>query len=218
MTGLSRRTLFAAFAALSVLPARAANTRKVAIVGAGVAGLAAARHLSGAGHDVTVFEASDRIGGRIHTSNEFGFPIEIGANWIHGDKGNPLMKLAKEAGISSFAYDFDDWRVIGANGEGIAGPDSKELAKLSDALENALDDAADAETFDKSVRDVLEADPEFSKLAKANEDLADVLLRREISGDFGGDEDEVSAAVNGTARTCSSPTAMTAWSSYFPKD
>jgi len=56
------------------------------VLGAGVAGLAAARVLVDAGRRVRVLEARDRIGGRVHTRHVpgFAFPVELGAEFVHG--------------------------------------------------------------------------------------------------------------------------------------
>ena len=78
-----------------------ADTKSILIVGAGVAGLAAARSLTDAGWPVRVIEARDRIGGRVYTDRDWGVPIEMGASWIHGTANDPMMELARNAGRSS---------------------------------------------------------------------------------------------------------------------
>lgn len=56
------------------------------IIGAGTAGLSAARELASAGQPVTVLEARDRIGGRVHTRRDFAsIPVEFGGEFLHGD-------------------------------------------------------------------------------------------------------------------------------------
>jgi monoamine oxidase len=71
--------------------------RKVIVVGAGLAGLAAARALSQAGIDVHILEARDRIGGRVWTRDG----IDLGAHWIHCTDGNPMTSLCRELGIAT---------------------------------------------------------------------------------------------------------------------
>lgn len=61
-----------------------ADNSDVLVIGGGAAGLAAARELSTAGLKVTVLEARDRLGGRIFTDHSSGFPVELGAEFIHG--------------------------------------------------------------------------------------------------------------------------------------
>lgn len=79
----------------------------VAIVGGGAAGLAAARALAASKLRVTILEARDRLGGRIHTLRETGFalPIELGAEFIHGTPTETweIIRAAKLA-----AYDVAD--------------------------------------------------------------------------------------------------------------
>ncbi|MFT5603021.1 MAG: heterodisulfide reductase subunit A-like polyferredoxin, partial [Flavobacteriales bacterium] len=59
----------------------------VIIVGAGASGLAAAKKLEEEGISYQIFEATDKIGGRIQKDETFAdFPIDLGAEWIHEDK------------------------------------------------------------------------------------------------------------------------------------
>ncbi|GMU53162.1 MAG: putative flavin-containing monoamine oxidase AofH [Candidatus Xenobia bacterium] len=83
----------------------------VLVIGAGMAGLAAAHELTAGGRSVTVLEARDRIGGRVYT-DPTGF--EHGAYWLHQDPDNPnpLVQIARDLGLelrpdarSELAYD-----------------------------------------------------------------------------------------------------------------
>jgi monoamine oxidase len=57
------------------------------VIGAGMAGLSAARDLVDEGHQVVVLEARERTGGRVYTNREFAsIPVEFGAEFIHGDE------------------------------------------------------------------------------------------------------------------------------------
>jgi len=71
----------------------------VVIVGAGCAGLAAAKRLRDAGKSFRVLEAMDQIGGRAWTtSTDFGVPFDIGCAWLHAADRNPYFPEAQAAG------------------------------------------------------------------------------------------------------------------------
>ncbi len=73
--------------------------QRVIVVGAGIAGLVAARALQLAGIDVVVVEGRDRIGGRTHTIDVAGAAVDLGASWIHDGAGSPMLPLVDALGI-----------------------------------------------------------------------------------------------------------------------
>ena len=92
MSGLSRRSFLAVSAAVvaapSVVRAQSGADLDVAIVGAGAAGIAAARRIAAANRRFVLLEASDRIGGRCVTDTAiFGVPFDLGAHWIYRPDG-----------------------------------------------------------------------------------------------------------------------------------
>jgi len=105
---LNRRSFLAASAALAVRPAFGAvpsssGPFEVAIVGAGAAGIAAARKLAAAGRHYVVIEASDHVGGRCFTDTKsFGLPFDRGAHWIYLPDVNPVTKIAPRRGIEVY--------------------------------------------------------------------------------------------------------------------
>jgi monoamine oxidase len=86
------------------------KTAEIIVVGAGCAGLLAARRLSQAGKKVVILEARDRIGGRILplSEAEFGYPAQGGAEWIHGE-ASITKALVKEAGLTLIPEDGEIW-------------------------------------------------------------------------------------------------------------
>ncbi|GAA2056264.1 monoamine oxidase [Leifsonia soli] len=78
-----------------------AERMDVVVVGAGVAGLAAAEMLRSAGRSVTVLEARERIGGRVWTDRRYGTALDLGASWIHGITDNPVWDAVQRHGIAT---------------------------------------------------------------------------------------------------------------------
>ena len=115
------------------------------IVGAGYAGLAAARRLTAEGRSTVVLEARDRVGGRTHTASEAGAVIDLGGQWI-GPGQDHIYELAAETGVATFPQWTDGEDVVLEQGRprrvrGEEGYDSDDLAEYAGAV-GALDQAA----------------------------------------------------------------------------
>lgn len=106
---MTRRHFLSASAALAVTPALSGGRAGAAplpreadivVVGAGAAGIAAARRIMAANRKVVVVEASNQIGGRCQTDvSTFDVPFDRGARWMHNPETNPMIKLARSAGL-----------------------------------------------------------------------------------------------------------------------
>ncbi|WP_431281883.1 flavin monoamine oxidase family protein [Humitalea sp. 24SJ18S-53] len=77
----------------------------VLVIGAGAAGIAAARALVAAGRSVLVLEARDRVGGRAWTIDTPEGAFDAGASWLHSGRTNPLTPLARGLGVTLADHD-----------------------------------------------------------------------------------------------------------------
>lgn len=85
----------------------AGKPERVIVLGAGMAGLVAARLLHDSGFVVTVLEARDRIGGRTWTDDRVGAPVDLGGSWVHGVEGNPLARWCDKLGVRLISSEAD---------------------------------------------------------------------------------------------------------------
>lgn len=160
----------------------------VVVVGAGAAGLAAAADLR-ATHTVTVLEARDRTGGRVWTDRSLGYPVELGASWIHGADGNPLTRLAREAGVSTVTMVYDDAVTYDAGGNSIDVTDAEALT-----AEVLADAAAAGEERDADVplATLVGAAMDDRSLSAQQREAVDRTLVTEVEGEFAADTSELS--------------------------
>ena len=105
---MTRRDFLSASTALALTPALGAGAwgaplpreADIVVIGAGAAGIAAARRIQAANRRVIVVEAAAQIGGRCLTdSTTFEVPFDRGARWLHNPDTNPMIKLARSAGL-----------------------------------------------------------------------------------------------------------------------
>lgn len=107
---------------------------EVLVVGAGLAGIAAATRLEKRGVRVTVLEAKDSPGGRAATSDALGRPVDLGASWLHGIKDHPLHDRARAGGLPLVPFDYDRAVFYRAGGE----PEPTAVSTM-DRFEDALE-------------------------------------------------------------------------------
>ena len=105
---MTRRDFLSASAALAAAPAFGAGAfaaalpreADIVVIGAGAAGIAAARRVLAANRRVIVVEAAGQIGGRCLTDiTSFDVPFDRGARWMHNPDTNPMIRLARSAGL-----------------------------------------------------------------------------------------------------------------------
>ncbi|MDX1667234.1 MAG: FAD-dependent oxidoreductase [Saprospiraceae bacterium] len=124
------------------------GSKKVLIVGGGIAGLAAAKKLSARGFAVTVLESRGKVGGRIRTDRSLGIPFDQGASWIHGPSGNPLTDLASQSGAETFLTDDENVRVFDIDGTHYTDRVlTRAESEFNDALEAVARAGSDTRSF-----------------------------------------------------------------------
>jgi monoamine oxidase len=161
---ITRRDLLAASAAAAVLPGLGSRAwgaplpreADIVVIGAGAAGIAAARRIQAANRKVIVVEAASQIGGRCLTDTAtFEVPFDRGARWMHNPDTNPMIKLARAAGLDISPAPFGQKIRIGRR-NARAGETEDFLAALVRA-NRAIDDASRGKV-DQSCASVLPKD------------------------------------------------------------
>ena len=136
----------------------------VVVVGAGAAGIAAARLLREAGRAVRVLEARDRPGGRAWTIRQDGLALDMGCGWLHSADCNPLVGLAE---ILNLEVDRSPspWSRKPLNTD-LSSSDRRAFARASNAFYRRLEDAALAGP-DRPAADFLPRQPRWRALLSA---------------------------------------------------
>jgi monoamine oxidase len=119
-----------------------ARNPDVIVIGAGMAGLAAARELGRAGLSVCILEARNRVGGRVFTINEpeLSVPIELGAEFIHG-RPREIWDPLEKSGLTVTEVDGDYWCISDGH------LSECDFFEEVDSILDKMDDAVPDESF-----------------------------------------------------------------------
>ncbi|XP_037487260.1 polyamine oxidase 3-like isoform X1 [Triticum dicoccoides] len=184
---------------------RKSHTPSAIVIGGGFAGIAAANALRNASFEVVLLESRDRIGGRVHTDYSFGFPVDLGASWLHGVcEENPLapiigrlgLPLYRTSGDDSvlFDHDLESYALYDTNGSQVPQEFVEKIGKVFEAIleetgklrEEMKEDISIA----KAIAIVLEKNPHLRQEGIAHDVLQWYLCRME--GWFATDADAIS--------------------------
>lgn len=172
---------------------------RVIVVGAGLAGLAAAQRLQQQGHQVLVLEGRDRLGGRTITSQLWSdLPIDLGAGWIHGVQGNPITALARASGATLVPTDLEAIRVYGPDGRPLSEVRQARLDQLDQQLSRRLGawregQERGAAGADQSLEQVLQSSGPLASLNAEERPLLAYLLNSRFEQEQGASAASLSA-------------------------
>lgn len=193
----------------------------ILVVGAGMAGLAAARTLHDLGYQVTLLEARDRIGGRVWTSHVWSdIPVDLGASWIHGVNNNPLTKLADQIGVIRAETDYDNAILYGTDGRVVGHDAELDITHLFNQLiREVYRNAAPG----KTIVEVLESTPLWRELSSQQRRSIMHLINTTIEHELAGSINEISAVSADDAEAFSGedvlfPDGYSAITHYLAKD
>ncbi len=167
----NRRSVLAGAALLAAGQARADDT-DVVIIGAGAAGIAAARELTSLGKRFVLIESRDRAGGRVHTDTSLGQSFDAGAAYIHFAETNPWSAIAQDAGIDPLGgYRLWSGSIAYRDGTALVGDEMERRRGNSRKLSDIYDDVD--ERHDISIAAATrEEDVELQEAARIQSQMA----------------------------------------------
>ena len=183
------------------------NSLDILVIGAGIAGLAAARELQAKGHTVMVLEARDRIGGRLWTNSVLGVPLDLGASWIHGITNNPITTLADTIGAARAATSYDSSILFDSDGQEISAARQARLDELQTAVMKAIE-VGESAPADATLYDTIWNGTQAASMSAEDQQLLRFIMSGTLETEFGG---SVSGIGLGNARKVTVGDLSTYW-------
>lgn len=175
------------------LPGSAAAAWDVAIIGAGIAGLRAGQILQQNKWRVVVLEARNRLGGRIWTDYTTGTPLDLGASWIHGARGNPITAIANQRSLRLIATDYDNAQRFDFNGAPLTNDLDRHTNALLERYLNWARQRARDQNNDLSLQTALEAVLREKPLGARDLRLLNYALNTTVEHEYAADASQLSA-------------------------
>lgn len=168
-------------------------TAEVIVVGAGMSGIAAASQLRQAGIDVIVLEARDRVGGRIYSDRSFNkVPFEIGAGWIEGMDGSPLVPLAKRLGVQAIPDDGGDEAFFDAAGRRLSETAAARIRINYERFTAFLESERERVKSDMALEEVVQRFAKIAGLTPPDVAALNFSVSNTVESDYLGDAKELS--------------------------
>lgn len=161
------------------------------VIGAGLAGLAAAQDLVRQGQEVTVLEARERPGGRVWTSRLWpDLPVDLGATWVHGVRNNPLTALADAVGAPRLSTRYGSALWLDRDGSPLRmdGP-LKTAIRMLDRIRDEIEDAES----DLSLADAVRGAGAWGEATAEQRRVLRKWINTSIEHEYGADWEQVSA-------------------------
>lgn len=168
----------------------------IGIIGAGLAGLAAAHDLIAQQMQVTLIEGRDRIGGRAYTQTLGNTPIDLGAEWIPNDPRHPILELARKFKLDTTAGDTRAMILYGLDGKRVPPARVSRLTQRFSRVMNQLRQAGrlrvTRDQTDISIAEALGATNLYHDADPQEIAVIDWLIARQITSTAGAMAAEVS--------------------------
>ncbi|MGB0388940.1 MAG: FAD-dependent oxidoreductase [Ardenticatenaceae bacterium] len=167
-------------------------SEKIIVVGAGMAGLSAARTLHDAGYAVTLLEGRERIGGRVWTSRAWAdTPLDMGGSWIHGIRGNPITTLADAINAERIVTDYDDAILYDVDGRLLGERAWREIEQYETTVTEAIaktNKSGDESSLEAAISEVID----MQSLSAKEKQHLNLFLNSNIEQEWAADVAELS--------------------------